>query len=136
MSFFVSLTLFETQWRETLMNPIVKIIVTFEYLINGWQINLVYADGKVFDYTEAQFENNIKNQIQDRLSNISSNWLMNTDIDEEDEDFDEDEYFDEEDFMDNPSDYVDEEPIKEEINRYFAISNNSIPIEFKYSCDS
>tara|TARA_Y100001960_G_scaffold50905_2_gene51755 strand:- start:1054 stop:1314 length:261 start_codon:yes stop_codon:yes gene_type:complete len=53
------------------MNPIVKIIVTFEYFINGWQIDLVYANGKIFDYTNAQFESNIKNQIQDRLSNIS-----------------------------------------------------------------
>lgn len=105
------------------MNPIVKIIVTFEYLINGWQIDLVYANGKVFDYTNAQFESNIKNQIQDRLSNISSNWLMNQESEE---------HFDEQ----NISDYVDEEPIIEEINLYFSIFNNSTPIEFKYSCDT
>lgn len=108
------------------MNPIVKIIVTFEYLINGWQIDLVYANGKVFDYTNAQFESNIKNQIQDRLSNISSNWLMNQESEESEEDFDEQ----------NISDYVDEETIIEEINLYFSIFNNSIPIEFKYSCDT
>jgi len=105
------------------MNPIVKIIVTFEYLINGWQIDLVYANGKVFDYTNAQFESNIKNQIQDRLSNISSSWLINQESEE---------YFDEK----NISDYVDYEPIIEEINLYFSIFNKSIPIEFKYSCDT
>ena len=57
------------------------------------------------------------------LSNISSSWLINQESEE---------YFDEQ----NISDYVDEEPIIEEINLYFSIFNKSIPIEFKYSCDT
>lgn len=114
------------------MNPIVKIIVTFEYLINGWKIDLVYANGKVFNYSEAQFESNIKNQLQYQLSDISSNWLMNLDEDE----MDEDEEFDEDDFLDNPSDYVDEEPIIEKISKYLNIKEKDVEFEFQYSSDS
>lgn len=110
------------------MNPIVKIIVTFEYLINGWQIELVYADGSVSNYTDTQSEN--KHQLQDKLSDISADWLMNMDEDEIDE-----EDFDEEDFLDNPSDYVDEQPIIEKISKHLNVKEKDIDFEFKYSND-
>lgn len=111
------------------MNTITKIIVTFECLINGWQIELVYANGKVFNYTESQSESEIKNQIQYKLSDISADWLMN------DEDIDEEE-FDEEDFLNNPSDYVDEEPIIEGICKYLCVKKQDVEFEFEYSSDT
>lgn len=115
------------------MNTITKIIVTFEYLINGWQIELVYANGKIFNYTEAQSESEIKNQIQYKLSDISADWLMN---DEDiDEDIDEEE-FDENDFLNNPSDYVDEDPIIEGICKYLCIKEQDVEFKFEYSSDT
>lgn len=112
------------------MNPIVKIIVTFEYLINGWQVELGYSNGRIFNYTEAQFESKIKNQLQDKLSEISSDWLMNMDEDDIDE-----EEFDEDDFLENPSDYVEQYPIIEGICQYLCIKEQDVEFEFKYSSD-
>ncbi len=106
------------------MKSIEKIIVTFEYLINGWQVTLLDSNGKELDF--------IKEDLENELSNISSNWLMNID----EEDMDEDEEFDEEDFLNNPSDYVDEEPIIEGICKYLCIKKQDVEFKFEYSSDT
>ncbi len=47
-----------------------------------------------------------------------------------------DDFIDEEDFLNNPSDYVDEEPIIEGICKYLCIKEQDVEFKFEYSSDT
>lgn len=117
------------------MKNIVKIIATFEYIINGWNIELVYDDGTIKNITTT-FLNSEEPDICNTLSDISFEWHEYNRFDDDDEDDDED-HLDEDYFEDLDDESIVAEPhdIEIAIYKHFNLTDD-VEIDFKLSLDS